>query len=90
MALSGVKASIALRTCMTCSVVQRYTQAKQPQRPQVFASRVTALELSADGTGLYAGCDAASPKRDPDAADVAPVKLLSVQARCAAACALQR
>ena len=51
-------------------------------------SRVTALELSADGTGLYAGCGAASPKRNPDAVDVAPVKLLAAQVRSATACAL--
>ena len=46
-----------------------------------FVSRVTALELSADGTGLYSGCGAASPKRNPDAVDVAPVKLLAAQVR---------
>ena len=73
-----------LQTCASSSTLQRLSSAKQPQLPQVFASRVTALELSADGIGVYAGCDAASPKRDPDAADAAPVKLLAVQVRRAA------
>ena len=48
--------------------------------PQVHASAVTGIELSADGTGLYSGCDAAAPKPDPDAPDEPPVKRLSIQA----------
>ena len=49
---------------------------------------MAALELTVDGTGLYAGCDAASPKRDPDVADLAPVKLLAVEVRHCAGQAL--
>ncbi len=86
-ALPGAEATIALQTCASFSTLQSCAQAEQPQIPQVFASRVTALELPADGTGLYAGCDAASPQRDPDAVDAAPVKLLAVQVRPATACA---
>ena len=53
----------------------------RPRLRQVHASAVTALELSADGSVLYSGCDAAAPKRDPDAPDEEPVKLLSAQVR---------
>ena len=76
-----------------CKVTRRAPNAEQAEsahrvvhascvsarQPQAFSSGVTALEFSADGTGLYAGCDATSPKRDPEAADEVPVKLLAVQ-----------
>jgi hypothetical protein len=59
---------------------------KQPRLQQVHASAVTALELSADGSGLYSGCDAAAPKPDPGAPDEQPLKLLSAQVSARVQC----